>query len=71
MILQRKSIIFAQHLKSDETMNYMVIEESGKTGYRLLNVNSGYIMARFHARTTEDIVHYIENVLKCKITQVI
>lgn len=56
-----------KHKKSGHKLTYLVVKDVSEQSLRLVNMSSFNIMEGFRARNRENIVDYIENVLKCDI----
>lgn len=70
--IEAGDLIIAKHIKGD-ILNYLVIKERDELvpKYRLLNLDSSFIMATFSSGRTSDVVTYVTKSLKCEILSVI
>lgn len=68
--IQKGSSISAKHTKSGEVMTYRVVEERESGLFRLLNLETYYLMNGFKATSENKVIEYIEQILECEIISI-
>jgi hypothetical protein len=64
------TMITARHIKSDNLLDYLVVEDKSTRKLRVVNMNSSNIMAGFEAKTFYDIKKYLIEIVKCEIVSI-
>lgn len=71
MEIVKGSLIKAKHIKSGEMLHYRVVIERGRKDlFKLVNLDTFYIMSGFKACNSIEIVHYIEKRLQCEVIEI-